>query len=222
VVSGKICDFNPPARRLAYFRTSIRVDEAAKTRLRFSSRSDLTVFVNGKAAGKVGKVKHIWLDFWKVERHAPADVKVSLKRGANHITVLVDGGRYPGCGFFAYVDEVGIKKMVDSEDFTFVQLCDPQFGGATKDDGIGGAEPDAVRIRRYVQAIRQINQLKPDFVVICGDHVERSNENTFRRFREINKQFSVPYYLAPGNHDFNPERGDEKVTSVDRIVVIGL
>ena len=115
VVSGKLCDFNPPARRLAYFRTSIRVDETTETRIKFSSRSNLRVFVNGKAVGKVSKVKHIWPDFWKVERHAPTDVKVSLKRGVNHILVLVDGGQYPGCGFFAYIEKIGIKKMKEDQ-----------------------------------------------------------------------------------------------------------
>lgn len=45
------------------------------------------------------------------------------------------------------------------EDFTFVQLCDTQLG-------IGGYEHD---IKTFKQAVKQINKLNPDFVVICGE-----------------------------------------------------
>ncbi len=108
VISGKICDFNPPERRLAYFRTIIHSDKNFKTKLGFSSRSDLTVFVNGKDTGKINKVKHIWPDFWKVKRHTPTEIEISLTEGINSIVVLVDGGRYPGCGFYTYLEEIGI------------------------------------------------------------------------------------------------------------------
>ena len=74
--------------------------------LRFSSRSDLLVFVNGKVVGKVEKVKNIWPDFWKIERHIPTDVEVHLRSGVNDITILVDGGQYPGCGFYLYVEDL--------------------------------------------------------------------------------------------------------------------
>ncbi|MFC1736574.1 hypothetical protein ACFL1X_10695 [Candidatus Hydrogenedentota bacterium] len=105
VISGKICDFNLPGRKQAYFRTLFRSDKNTKSLFRFSSRSDLTVFVNGNVVGNVRKVKHIWPDFWKKTRHAPTDVEVSLKHGVNYITILVDGGQYPGCGFYLYVEE---------------------------------------------------------------------------------------------------------------------
>jgi len=109
VISGKISDFNLPGRKLAYFRTLIHSDTETDSMLRFSSRSKLTVFVNGKAVGNIRQVEHIWPDFWKVKRHAPTDVEVSLKKGTNHIIVLVDGGQYAGDGFYAYVEQPGIE-----------------------------------------------------------------------------------------------------------------
>jgi hypothetical protein len=96
-------------------------------------------------------------------------------------------------------------------DFTFVQLCDPQFGGSSSSDLIGASEDDAARMERYVQALTQINELQPDFVVIGGDHVQYSSAATFRQFLKVNEQLTVPCYSAPGNHDFNPTRGDERV-----------
>jgi hypothetical protein len=106
VISGKISDFIPPERRLVYLRTHIHSDVETDSKLRFSSRSTLKVFVNGKAVGTIREVEHIWPDFWKTERHNPTDVEVSLKKGDNHIVVLVDGGWYPGSGFYAYAEPV--------------------------------------------------------------------------------------------------------------------
>src|SRR5438270_8580224 len=41
------------------------------------------------------------------------------------------------------------------QQFTFVQMCDPQLG-------MGGYEAD---VARFTQSVNQINALKPDFVV---------------------------------------------------------
>ena len=75
--------------------------------------------------------------------------------------------------------------------FTFVQLCDPQLG-------MGGYEHD---LRTFRQAVAQINTLKPDFVVVCGDLVHDANDQSFADFREIRATLEVPCYCAPGNHD---------------------
>jgi 3',5'-cyclic AMP phosphodiesterase CpdA len=75
--------------------------------------------------------------------------------------------------------------------FKFVQLCDTQLG-------FGGYEQD---VRAFEQAVRQINDLKPDFVVLCGDLVDDANEQSFADFNRIKSGFQVPCYCAPGNHD---------------------
>ncbi|MEE9430996.1 MAG: metallophosphoesterase [Melioribacteraceae bacterium] len=77
------------------------------------------------------------------------------------------------------------------EPFTFVQLCDTQLG-------FGGYEHD---IKTFKIAVKQINKLNPDFVVICGDLVNNRSDSSFADFKEIVGDFKMPFYNAPGNHD---------------------
>jgi 3',5'-cyclic AMP phosphodiesterase CpdA len=78
-----------------------------------------------------------------------------------------------------------------TEEFTFVQICDTQLG-------MGGYEHD---VNSFKQAVKQINALKPDFVVICGDLVDKAEESAFADFMQIKAGFAVPCYCAAGNHD---------------------
>jgi 3',5'-cyclic AMP phosphodiesterase CpdA len=75
--------------------------------------------------------------------------------------------------------------------FMFVQMCDPQLG-------MGGYEADKARFK---QAVKQINELKPAFVVICGDLINTANETSYSDFKAIAAGFNMPCYCAPGNHD---------------------
>ena len=75
--------------------------------------------------------------------------------------------------------------------FSFVQLCDPQLG-------MGGYEHDTESFRL---AVDKVNELKPDFVVICGDLVNHANDTSYTDFLRIKEGFNMPCYLAAGNHD---------------------
>lgn len=75
--------------------------------------------------------------------------------------------------------------------FSFVQLCDPQLG-------MGGYAHD---VESFQLAVKHINELKPDFVVICGDLVNHANDSSYVDFLRIKEEFNMPSYLAPGNHD---------------------
>ena len=75
--------------------------------------------------------------------------------------------------------------------FNFVQLCDTQLG-------FGGYEHD---VNRFKQAVRQINAMKPDFVLHCGDLVHMPDESSFADFNRIRAGLTVPCYCMPGNHD---------------------
>jgi len=75
--------------------------------------------------------------------------------------------------------------------FKFVQLCDTQLG-------MGGYEHD---ILSFEQAVKQINELNPDFTVICGDLVHHASDSSYFEFNRIVKGLKKPCYLAPGNHD---------------------
>jgi 3',5'-cyclic AMP phosphodiesterase CpdA len=75
--------------------------------------------------------------------------------------------------------------------FAFAQMCDPQLG-------MGGYQED---MQRFEQAVKQVNELHPDFVVICGDLVNRAEKSSYSDFNSIRRSFTAPCYCAPGNHD---------------------
>ena len=75
--------------------------------------------------------------------------------------------------------------------FDFVQMCDPQLGFTEY----------AADLRRFDEAVSQINALRPDLVLICGDLVNRADEKSFADFNAAKARFTIPAYAAPGNHD---------------------
>lgn len=90
-------------------------------------------------------------------------------------------------------------KVKKDTGFSFVQICDTQLGFGTE-----GYEQDLVSFK---QSVNQINELNPDFVVICGDLVHVATDSTFQDFKNIKQHFKMPCYVAPGNHDIgnNPD-----------------
>ncbi|WP_165004178.1 metallophosphoesterase family protein [Seramator thermalis] len=88
-----------------------------------------------------------------------------------------------------------------------VQITDPQFGFFAKNANF------EKETKLYAEAVRQINQIKPDFVVITGDFVNNSRDtlqiNEFKRITACIEK-SIPVYLSPGNHDLalNPTKQD--------------
>jgi 3',5'-cyclic AMP phosphodiesterase CpdA len=75
--------------------------------------------------------------------------------------------------------------------FSFAQMCDTQLG-------MGGYEHD---VKTFGLAVDQINQMKPDFVVICGDLVSKANDKSWADFKRIKAGFKIPCHCAAGNHD---------------------
>jgi predicted phosphodiesterase len=78
-----------------------------------------------------------------------------------------------------------------NQTFTFAQVCDTQLG-------FGGYEHD---LKSFRQAVKHINALKTDFVVICGDLVDNPDEKSFADFNKVKAGFNMPCYCAAGNHD---------------------
>jgi 3',5'-cyclic AMP phosphodiesterase CpdA len=89
----------------------------------------------------------------------------------------------------------------ETRPFTFAQICDPQLG-------MGGYEHD---LKTFQQAIVQINSLKTDFAVICGDLVDRADERSFADFNRVKAAFEIPCYCVPGNHDVGNEPTPESL-----------
>jgi len=75
--------------------------------------------------------------------------------------------------------------------FSFIQMCDTQLG-------MGGYEHDVATFRL---AVKQINAMPVDFVVICGDLVHTADERSYADFKSIRSGFTLPCYCAAGNHD---------------------
>ena len=78
-----------------------------------------------------------------------------------------------------------------AEAFTFAQVCDPQIGLTDYKEDICSFE----------QAIKEINLLRPAFVLLCGDCVERRHARDLADFAKLKATFDVPCHLVPGNHD---------------------
>ncbi|MCF7955980.1 MAG: metallophosphoesterase [Phycisphaerae bacterium] len=92
--------------------------------------------------------------------------------------------------------------------FTFVQVCDTQLG-------FTGYQRD---IESFRQAVRQINDLNPDFVVICGDLVNKDDDKSFSDFKQIKKNLKMPCYCVPGNHDVGNIPTSESIDRYRKII----
>ncbi len=82
--------------------------------------------------------------------------------------------------------------------FFFVQLTDPQFGQYPFQKGFRKERTN------LTIAIKAINRLKPDFVVVCGDLTNRAgNTNQIAAFKQTLSLLdpSIKVFLVPGNHD---------------------
>ncbi len=75
-------------------------------------------------------------------------------------------------------------------DFTFVQISDTHVG--VKDTAYNA---------RYAEVIRQVNALKPDFVIHTGDALQIWSPENMALFKDLSKSLAPPMHLAPGNHD---------------------
>jgi len=86
--------------------------------------------------------------------------------------------------------------------FFFVQLADPQFGAFS-------ADRDFVQETiNYEFAVANINRLKPAFVVICGDLINKVGDPVqTAEYDRITAKFdkSIPVYAVAGNHDVGNE-----------------
>ncbi|MCK5135548.1 MAG: hypothetical protein KAR19_07140 [Bacteroidales bacterium] len=58
VLSGRICDFQPPGRKLAYFHSIITSPKKKEVAIKFSSRSKLAIFINGKSTTTIRTAKY--------------------------------------------------------------------------------------------------------------------------------------------------------------------
>lgn len=82
--------------------------------------------------------------------------------------------------------------------FFFLQLSDPQFGMFTADKDF------AQETVNFEMAIETANRLRPAFVVVTGDLVNKPGDaRQIAEFRRIAGRLNpaIPLYNVPGNHD---------------------
>lgn len=100
---------------------------------------------------------------------------------------------------------------------TFVQITDPQLGMVKYADDLA----------TFKRAVTQINALKPDFTVICGDLINTAKTEAYPDLAAAAGEFKAPWYVAPGNHDtWNTEEytrlftADHRVVEQDKVTVV--
>ncbi len=94
--------------------------------------------------------------------------------------------------------------------FFFLQLADPQFGMYAKDRDF------AQETANYEFAIATANRLKPRFVIVCGDLVNRPGDPAqVGEYRRISAMLdpSIRIYHVAGNHDVGNEPTKESLES---------
>src|ERR1041385_1146716 len=91
-----------------------------------------------------------------------------------------------------------VASATAAEPFFFIQLSDPQFGMFTDNKDF------AQETANFEFAVATINRLKPAFVVITGDLVNKAGDaDQIAEFKRITRKIdsAIPVYNVVGNHD---------------------
>jgi 3',5'-cyclic AMP phosphodiesterase CpdA len=80
---------------------------------------------------------------------------------------------------------------------------------------MGGYEHD---VKSFKLAVKRINVLKPDFVIICGDLVHDAGDSSYSDFLKIKEEFKIPCYVASGNHDVGNIPNDSTLSFYRKII----
>ena len=114
-----------------------------------------------------------------------------MRRNSTMKRLLISGFYLLASFCVAQSAEPAPSEVPTAGQFSFVQMCDTQLG-------MGGYEHD---VKTFILAVDQINGMKPDFVVICGDLVQKANDKSWADFTKIKSGFKIPCHCASGNHD---------------------
>ncbi len=82
--------------------------------------------------------------------------------------------------------------------FSFIMIADTQLGMSTQNQSF------AREAASYEFAVANVNRLKPGFVIVLGDLVNRAGDaDQIKEFQKISKKIdpSIPVYYLAGNHD---------------------
>jgi 3',5'-cyclic AMP phosphodiesterase CpdA len=140
---------------------------------------------------------------WHAEFKVPAEAVPELY----DLTVEVDSGN--GLLSDRQPHAVSISEKID-DDFRFATLADihvhrRNISGFFQPQTNKGISLEG-RPVFFEDAIKQVNLIRPDFVILLGDLVRAQHERgdfqpEFENFYETLLEFEVPVFLVPGNHD---------------------
>jgi serine/threonine-protein phosphatase CPPED1 len=110
---------------------------------------------------------------------------------------------------FAFLVLVAIPGFAQ-EPFYFMTLTDPQLGMYANDKNF------VQETANFEFAVATVNRLKPSFLVVLGDMVNKTGEpDQIKEFQKILKKIdaSIPVYLVAGNHDVGHEPTPETLAA---------
>lgn len=93
---------------------------------------------------------------------------------------------------------LAMRPQAEAPPFFFIQLTDPQFGMAASNADF------AQETANFEFAIATANRLRPEFVVVTGDLVNKADDEAQgAEYRRIARRLgrAIPFYSLPGNHD---------------------
>ncbi len=100
--------------------------------------------------------------------------------------------------------------LVAQEPTYFMMLTDPQMGMYASDKNF------VQETANFEFAVAAINRLKPAFVVVLGDLINKAGDSKqIKEYKRISKKIdkSIPVYLVPGNHDVGHTPAPETVAA---------
>ena len=97
----------------------------------------------------------------------------------------------------------------------FIQLADTQFGAFTQDKDF------VQETANYEFAVANINRIRPAFVVICGDLINKGGDPAqLAEYKRVTAKIdpSIPVYAVAGNHDVGNQPTLESIAAYRRNV----
>lgn len=107
-----------------------------------------------------------------------------------------------GLAFSLLWSAVGAPPQGSADAFFFLQMSDPQFGMYAKDRDF------KQETANYEFAIATANRLRPRFVIVCGDLVNKAGDaEQMAEYQRISAKLdpSIHLYHVAGNHDVGNE-----------------